>query len=149
MEASHRGAAFDEMYQECLGLFRELLGIPENYRVFFLGGGATLQFSMIPMNFLGKGETASYIKSGAWANKACADAQKIGNVDILFDGKDSNYTTLPSPESVKPAADSAYLYLCSNETIGGVEWQEWPEIGNVPLIADMSSDILSRPIPVE
>ncbi len=149
LEASHRGAAFDEMYQECLGLFRELLGIPENYRVFFLGGGATLQFSMIPMNFLGKGETASYIKSGAWANKACADAQKIGNVDILFDGKDSNYTTLPSPESVKPAADSAYLYLCSNETIGGVEWQEWPEIGNVPLIADMSSDILSRPIPVE
>lgn len=149
IEASHRGPAFDTMYHECLDLFRELLGIPENYSVFFLGGGATLQFSMIPMNFLAAGQTANYIKSGAWANKACDDAQKLGNVRVLFDGKDSNYSTLPAPETVVPDADAAYLYLCSNETIGGIEWQGWPETGNVPLIADMSSDILSRPVPVE
>lgn len=149
IEASHRGAAFDTMYHECLGLFRELLGIPENYSVFFLGGGATLQFAMIPMNFLPEGKSAAYIKSGTWSNKACDDAQKLGKVDVLFDGKSSNYSTLPDPATVKPASDSAYLYLCSNETIGGIEWQQWPEIGDVPLIADMSSDILSRPVPVE
>jgi phosphoserine aminotransferase len=149
IEASHRGPAFDTMYHECLDLFRELLGIPENYSVFFLGGGATLQFSMIPMNFLGAGQTADYLKTGTWSNGACSDAQKLGNVKVLFDGKDSNYSTLPAPESITPDADAAYLHLCSNETIGGIEWQGWPETGDVPLIADMSSDILSRPVPVE
>ena len=149
LEASHRGAAFNTMYHECLDLFRELLGIPENYSVFFLGGGATLQFAMIPMNFLGAGQTADYFKCGAWSNKACDDALKLGNVHIMFDGKDSNYTTLPDPESITPDDHAAYLYLCSNETIGGIEWQGWPETGDVPLIADMSSDIMSRPIPVE
>ncbi|MGM0432178.1 MAG: 3-phosphoserine/phosphohydroxythreonine transaminase [Spirochaetota bacterium] len=149
IEASHRGPMFNGMYQECLGLFRELLGIPENYKLFFLGGGATLQFGMIPMNFLHKGQRAAYIKSGAWANKACTDAQNLGEVDVLFDGKDSGYSTLPDPAEVRPAADAAYLHLCSNETIGGIEWQGWPETGDVPLIADMSSDIFSRPVPVE
>ncbi len=149
IEASHRGAAFDDMYNECLGLFRELLGIPENYSVFFLGGGATLQFSMIPMNFLGAGQVADYARTGAWSNKACDDAKKIGDVNVYFDGKPSNFSTLPDPATVKPSENSAYLYLCSNETIGGIEWQAWPETGDVPLIADMSSDILSRPVPVE
>ncbi len=149
IEASHRGPAFDTMYHECLDLFRELLGIPENYSVFFLGGGATLQFSMIPMNFLGAGQVADYCMSGTWSNKATEDAQKLGKVNLYFDGKESNYSTLPDPKTVKPSDDSAYLYLCSNETIGGIEWQDWPETGDTPLIADMSSDILSRPVPVD
>ncbi len=148
IEASHRGKAFDTMYHECLELMRELLGIPADYSLFFLGGGATLQFAMIPMNFLSADATADYVRSGAWANKACDDARKLGSVRVAFDGAAGNYSTLPDPSGVSVPADSAYYYLCSNETIGGIEWQSWPEIGDVPLIADMSSDIFSRPVPV-
>lgn len=148
IEASHRGGVFEEMYDECLADFRSILSIPDDYDVYFLGGGATLQFTMIPMNFLLKGSHADYLKTGSWANKAADDAEKIGNVNILFDGKDSNYTTLPDPKSVKPSEGSSYLYLCSNETIGGIEWQDFPTTGDVPLIADMSSDFLSRPVDV-
>ncbi len=149
IEASHRGGMFEKMYDECLDLFREVLGIPENYDVYFLGGGATLQFTMIPVNFLTKGKVADYAKTGTWSNKAAADAAKLGDVNIYFDGKDSNYTTLPDPKKVKPSENSAYLYLCSNETIGGIEWMSFPDTGDVPLIADMSSDILSRPVDVK
>jgi phosphoserine aminotransferase len=149
IETSHRGKVFSDMYEQALSLFRELLGIPDNYRVFFLGGGATLQFAMIPMNFLAAGQRASYIRGGSWSNKAYADAQKLGHIELLFDGKDSGYTTLPDPKTLKPNPEDAYLYLCSNETIGGIQWQQWPDSGDVPLIADMSSDIFSRPIPVE
>jgi phosphoserine aminotransferase len=149
VEASHRGQPFEDMYHECLSLLRELMGIPENYKVFFLGGGATLQFAMIPMNFLRPGTVADYIKSGTWANKATADAKKIGDVNVYYDGTSNNFTSLPDATTVKPSANSSYLYLCSNETIGGIEWQQWPETGDVPLIADMSSDLLSRTVPVE
>jgi phosphoserine aminotransferase len=148
IETSHRGAMFSEMYAEAQSLFRELLGISDDYDVYFLGGGATLQFTMIPMNFLRPGTVADYIKSGAWANKAGQDAEKIGKVNYYFDGTDSNFTTLPDPKTVKPSENSSYLYLCSNETIGGIEWQDFPETGDTPLIADMSSDILSRPVDV-
>ncbi|WP_422481270.1 phosphoserine transaminase [Pleomorphochaeta sp. DL1XJH-081] len=149
VEASHRGQPFEDMYHECLNLLRELMGIPENYDIFFLGGGATLQFSMIPMNFLRPGTVADYIKSGTWANKATSDAKKLGDVHLYYDGTENNFTSLPDPKSVKPSPNSSYLYLCSNETIGGIEWQDWPDVGDVPLIADMSSDLLSRAVPVE
>jgi phosphoserine aminotransferase len=149
VEASHRGQPFEDMYHECLNLLRELMGIPENYDIFFLGGGATLQFSMIPMNFLRPGTVAEYIKSGTWANKATSDAKKLGDVHLYYDGTENNFTSLPDPKSVKPSPNSSYLYLCSNETIGGIEWQDWPDVGDVPLIADMSSDLLSRAVPVE
>ncbi len=149
VEASHRGQPFEDMYHECLSLLRELMGIPENYKVFFLGGGATLQFAMIPMNFLRPGTVADYIKSGTWANKATSDAKKIGDVHVYYDGTSNKFTSLPDAKTVKPSENSSYLYLCSNETIGGIEWQDWPETGDVPLIADMSSDLLSRPVPVE
>ncbi|NLZ69183.1 MAG: 3-phosphoserine/phosphohydroxythreonine transaminase [Spirochaetales bacterium] len=148
IEASHRGGMFEEMYDECLSSFRELLNIPENYDVYFLGGGATLQFTMIPMNFLLSGKRADYAMTGTWANKATQDAKKLGDVNVFFDGKSSNFTTLPCPDSVKPSDDSCYLYLCANETIGGIEWKSFPKTGNVPLICDMSSDILSRPVDV-
>ena len=149
IEASHRGQPFEQMYQECLALVRELMGVPEDYDIFFLGGGATLQFSMIPMNFLRPGTVADYIKSGTWANKAVSDAKKIGDVHLYFDGTADKFTTLPDPATVKPSENSSYLYLCSNETIGGIQWQQWPDTGNVPMIADMSSDLLSRPVPVD
>ena len=149
IEASHRGGMFEEMYDSCLSSFRELLSIPDDYDVYFLGGGATLQFTMIPTNFLLKGKVADYAKTGTWANKACNDAQKIGDVNVFFDDKAGNYTTLPDPKTVKPSDNSAYLYLCANETIGGIEWKDFPDTGDVPLIADMSSDILSRPVDVK
>lgn len=149
IEASHRGGLFEEMYDSCLSTFRELLSIPDDYDVYFLGGGATLQFTMIPTNFLIPGKVADYSKTGTWSNKACSDAQKLGNVNVFFDGKSSNFTTLPDPATVKPSENSAYVYLCANETIGGIEWKDFPDTGDVPLIADMSSDILSRPVDVK
>ena len=148
IEASHRGGMFEEMYDECLADFRSILSIPDNYDVYFLGGGATLQFTMIPMNFLLQGKHADYTRTGSWSNKAADDASKLGNVNILFDGKESGYTTLPDPGEIKPSEGSCYFYLCSNETIGGIEWQDFPDTGDVPLIADMSSDMLSRPVDV-
>ena len=149
IEASHRHKYYDDVHNEAINLMKELLEIPEGYSVLFLGGGATLTFAMIPMNFLPDGKSADYAVSGAWANKALADAKKLGKTNVIFDGKDSGYTTLPDPYSVKPSEDSAYLHITSNETIGGLQWKNWPETGNVPLIADMSSDIMSRKIPVK
>ncbi|MBO8437141.1 MAG: phosphoserine transaminase [Spirochaetes bacterium] len=148
IEASHRGGMFEEMYDECLSVFRSLLSIPDDYDVYFLGGGATLQFTMIPLNFLLKGTHADYTRTGSWSNKAADDAAKLGDVNIAFDGKDSGYTTLPDPKAIKPSEGSSYFYLCANETIGGIEWQEFPDTGDVPLIVDMSSDMLSRPVDV-
>ena len=148
IEASHRGGMFEEMYDECLSDFRKVFSIPDNYDVYFLGGGATLQFTMIPMNFLLKGTHADYTRTGSWSNKAADDAAKLGEVNVIFDGKESGYSTLPDPAAVKPSEGASYLYLCSNETIGGIEWQDFPDTGSVPLIADMSSDFLSRPVDV-
>src|SRR6056297_442517 len=149
IEASHRGKAYDDLHNETVSLLKEIFQIPDNYSILFLGGGATLQFSMIPMNMLKEGRVADYVNSGAWAGKAIKDAQKIGKVNTLFDGKDSSYSSLPDPKDIKPSGDSAYVHITSNETIGGLQWKDWPETGDVPLVADMSSDILSRPVPIE
>jgi phosphoserine aminotransferase len=149
IEASHRGRVYDDLHNEAVALLHELLGIPDNYSVLFLGGGATLQFAMVPYNLLQEGKTAEIVNSGAWAGKAIKDAQKIGNVRVVFDGSQSSFTTLPEPSSLQTAEDSAYLHITSNETIGGLQWKQWPDTGDVPLVADMSSDILSRPIPLE
>lgn len=148
IETSHRGAMFEGMYNKCLSSMRELLGISSDYDVYFLGGGATLQFAMIPMNFLKPGTHADYIKSGTWANKAGKDAEVFGDVKYYFDGTDSKFTTLPDPKTVHASKNSSYLYLCSNETIGGIEWQDFPKREDTPIIADMSSDFLSRPVDV-
>ncbi|MDT4761750.1 3-phosphoserine/phosphohydroxythreonine transaminase [Sphaerochaeta sp. PS] len=149
VEASHRGGLFEDMYDECVALFKELLNVPEEYELYFLGGGATLQFAMIPMNFLRPNTVADYIKSGTWANKAAEDAELFGKVNYYYDGTANKFSSLPKASEVHPSANSSYLYLCSNETIGGIEWQDFPDTGDVPLIGDMSSDILSRPVPVE
>ncbi|WP_321990932.1 3-phosphoserine/phosphohydroxythreonine transaminase [Marispirochaeta aestuarii] len=144
IETSHRSPMYDRVHEETIELFHELMGIPENYKVLFIGGGATLQFGMVPMNLLKPGTVGEYVKSGSWAGKAISDARTIGQVRILWDGKDSGYTALPDPVSLKPGNDSAYLHVTSNETIGGVQWKTFPRTGEIPLVADMSSDILSR-----
>lgn len=147
IEASHRSKDYDEIHNQAIGLIKELMGIPENYKVLFLGGGATLQFSMIPMNLLVGERSCDFTLTGTWSKKAYADAKKVGNVNVLFDGEGDKYTSLPS--SISPSKGSSYVHITSNETIGGLQWKNWPSTGDVPLIADMSSDIMSRPVPVE
>ena len=149
VEMSHRGKVYEEVHNQAVALFQELLGLPPNYKVMFLGGGATMQFGMVPMNFLWGGKSCDFTVTGTWAKKACDDARKVGNVNVLYDGKADNYMNLPDPKSLKVTPGAAYLHLTSNETIGGVQWQDWPETGDVPLFCDMSSDFMSRRIPVE
>jgi len=149
IETSHRSATYDEVHRSAMNLLRELLKVPESYKILFLGGGATMQFGMIPMNFLPQGASADYTLTGAWAKKAAADAQKIGKVRYAYDGSAEKYSTLPDPASLDIDEKAAYVHLTSNETIGGIQWKDFPDTGKVPLICDMSSDILSRPLPVE
>jgi len=149
IEASHRGGMYEAMHNETIELLRGLLELPKDRRVLFLGGGATLQFAMVPMNLRAAGASCDYVLSGAWAKKAVADAKLLGAVRLAFDGAAGNFTSLPPASSVKVPSDSAYLHLTSNETIGGIQWKEFPDAGGVPLVADMSSDICSRRIPAE
>ncbi|MFA7236659.1 MAG: 3-phosphoserine/phosphohydroxythreonine transaminase [Phycisphaeraceae bacterium] len=148
IEMSHRSKTVDAVHVDALTLFRELLHVPATHHILFLGGGATFQFAQVPMNLLAGGKSADYTHTGAWAKKAIADAKLFGKVNTIWDGKDSNYMTLPDPGSIKTSNGAAYLHLTSNETIGGVQWKSFPTV-NVPLVSDMSSDILSRPIPFE
>jgi phosphoserine aminotransferase len=149
IEDSHRGKTYEKVHNEAIELFKELFGIPSGYQVLFLGGGGTLQFAMIPMNFLPAGRFCDFALTGSWSKKAYDDAKKLGQVKVVFDGKPEGYVRLPEPGTLKVDPEAAYLYLTANETIGGLEWKSWPETGEVPLFCDMSSDILSRPVPVE
>jgi phosphoserine aminotransferase len=144
MEISHRSKDFEEINNAAMGLIRELMGLGENYKVLFLGGGASTQFAMVPMNFLHPGKTAAYIDIGSWSSKAVKEAKLIGNVHMAASTKDISYTKLPNIADIKFPADAAYLHLTSNETIHGTQMPQFPETGNVPLICDMSSDFLSR-----
>jgi phosphoserine aminotransferase len=148
VEMSHRSKTVAGVFEEAQSLVRELLAVPEDMHVLFLGGGATFQFGMIPMNLLQGGKSADYTHSGAWAKKAIADAKTVGTVNLVFDGSDSSFTTLPDPASVQAGDDAVYLHLTSNETIGGLQWKDFPAI-DTPIVADMSSDIMSRPIDFE
>ncbi len=149
IETSHRSKEYDEVHNDAISIIKELLLVPDNYQILFLGGGATLQFSMIPLNFISGGRECDFIISGAWAKKAYSDAKKVGKVNVLFDGEKGSYTTLPDAGSIKANPGSEYLHITSNETIGGLQFHEWPDTGDVPIISDMSSDMLSRPIPVK
>jgi len=139
----------EQIQEEIVDYKGMLLGIQENYKVIFLGGGATLQFSMVPLNFLGGGKTCAFALTGSWAKKAYADAKKVGKVEAVFDGAGSQYTTLPESDTFDISSEAAYMHITSNETIEGLQWQHFPDTGSVPLIADMSSDIMSRPLPIE
>ena len=147
IETSHRSAEYDDVHASALRLIRELLAVPENYSILLLGGGATLQFGMVPMNLMSTG-ACDLVLSGAWAKKAHVDAKRFGDVRLPFDGSQSNFTTLPEPAAVSVAPNSSYLHITTNETIEGLQWKEFPSV-DVPLVADMSSDILSRPVPVD
>ncbi|HPJ39409.1 MAG TPA: aminotransferase class V-fold PLP-dependent enzyme, partial [Spirochaetota bacterium] len=147
IEMSHRGKIYDAIHNETVTLLRNILLIPDDFDVLFLQGGATMQFGMIPMAFLKEGATADFVLTGSWALRAVEDARLIGKTRVLWDGEDNHYTRIPSLEELAFNNDAAYVHICSNETIGGIQWQDFPDTGDVPLIADMSSDILSRPLP--
>lgn len=149
MEISHRSKTFDEIIGGAEASLRELMGIPENYKVLFLQGGASLQFSMIPMNLLPAGATADYIITGSWGKKALKEARRVGTINVAANTEDSRYSRTPEQHELKLTPDAAYVHLTSNETIEGVEWKQLPEVGDVPLISDASSNILSRPEPIE
>lgn len=148
METSHRSKDFDEVHNATISLIKESMSIPDNFKVLFLGGGATMQFSMIPMNFLQGGQSCDFTLTGAWSKKAYADAVKVGKVNVVYDGGDNEYTSLPDAASLKVHPEANYLHITSNETIGGIQWKDWPAT-SVPIVCDMSSDILSRPVPIE
>jgi phosphoserine aminotransferase len=126
------------------------LSVPDNYKILFLQGGARLQFSMIPANYLkGTGKTADYVVTGTWTKKAVEEARKEGEVRVVWDGKETNYDRVPNADQLEFAPDAAYVYTASNETIQGVQFPTEPDIPDVPLMCDASSDFLCRPTPVE
>lgn len=149
MEMSHRSKEFDAVIQEAEADLRALMGIPSNYKVLFLQGGATLQFAMIPMNFRPAGTSADYIVTGSWSKKAYKEAQNLGAANVAFSGDATNYNCVPTQAEIKLDDKAAYLYFCSNETIHGVEFGSDPvPPAGVPLICDTSSDFVSRPVDV-
>ncbi len=146
LEISHRSKAFDEIIQGCEADVRRLANISPDYQVLFLQGGASLQFSMVPMNLMPAGGKADYIVTGSWSKKAVKEAQKSGTVQIASTTEADNFMRVPAQTELKLDPAAAYLHFTSNETIHGVEWKREPEAGRVPLVCDASSDIFSRPI---
>ena len=147
-EMSHRSKEYLAVAQQAEADLRELLAVPENYRVLFLQGGASSQFAMVPLNLLRGRQQADYINTGSWSRKAIAEARRYCDVNVAASAEDSGFTTIPAVESWQLDADAAYVHYTPNETIGGVEFHWIPETGDVPLVADMSSTILSRPLDV-
>ncbi len=147
IEMSHRGKLYDKVHNDALALFRKLFNVPETHEILFLQGGATLQFGMVPMNFLHEGKVAEYVNTGIWAKKALADAKKIGQTRVIWTGEATNFDRAPDMKDVHVSEDAAYVHITSNETIGGVEYYTLPET-NVPIVADMSSHIMSRAVDV-
>jgi phosphoserine aminotransferase len=148
MEMSHRSKAFESIIQNAEADLRALLSVPENYKVLFLQGGASMQFAMVPMNLLPKGASADYILTGSWGQGAFKEAKKFGSVREAATTADTNFNRLPGPEEVKLDSKAAYVHFTSNETIFGVEFNEEPAAGDVPLVCDMSSDFISRPVDI-
>jgi phosphoserine aminotransferase len=149
MEVSHRSKAFIAVAEEAESLMRSLLAVPAGYKVLFLQGGATGQFAAIPMNLTAPGATADYVNTGSWSKKAIGEAKRLQlKVNVAADEAASNYSTVPEQGSLKLTPGAAYVHYTPNETIGGVEFPYVPQTGGVPLVADMSSNILSRPIDV-
>jgi phosphoserine aminotransferase len=149
MEISHRSKTFDEIIQGAETGLRDLLNIPKDYQILFLQGGASLQFAMVPMNFLSLDSSADYVVTGSWGKKAVKEAQKYGTVDLAANLADGGFTRVPGQDELQLNPSAAYVHITSNETIEGVEWKHEPEVGEVPLVSDASSNILSRPIPIE
>ena len=148
LEISHRSKPFDEIFQRAEGEMRSLAFIPSNYKVLFLQGGASLQFSMVPMNLLKAGTTADYVDTGTWAVKAIEEARRVGTVNVTGSTKADKYIRIPAQSELYLTPGASYVHITSNNTIEGTEWKAVPDVGGVPLVADASSDILSSPIDV-
>jgi phosphoserine aminotransferase len=148
IEMSHRGEHYDAVHVEALGLASSVFGAPDDFVPLFIGGGATLQFAMVAMNLLEGEHQGAYVNSGAWAGKALKDAGYHGNVYTAWDGAEEGFTRMPSDPELRICDDTRYLHITSNETIGGIRYVDFPKI-DVPLVGDMSSDYMSRPIPWE
>jgi phosphoserine aminotransferase len=149
MEHSHRGKAYEAVHNEAIALTKELLGVPDNYDILLLQGGASQQFAVIPMNLLPQGKSADYILTGAWSQKAYKEAKTLGTARVASSTeKDKKFTRVPAQNELDLDANAAYVHITSNNTIFGTQFAEFPNVGNVPLIADMSSDIAWRPIDV-
>lgn len=142
MEISHRSKEFMAVNTEAQQLMRELLDIPDNYKILFLQGGASLQFGMVPMNFLKPGKKADYILTGGWSEKAMKEAKLFGNPQVAFSSKETKHNRIPRQDELKLDPEAEYVHITTNNTLYGTEWHYIPEVGNVPLIADMSSDMM-------
>ncbi|MCA1901563.1 MAG: 3-phosphoserine/phosphohydroxythreonine transaminase, partial [Candidatus Hydrogenedens sp.] len=147
MEISHRSKTFDEILENAKNCLKKLLNMPDTYKVIFTPGGATMQFSMLAMNFL-NGGTADYINTGSWASKAMGEAKKHGTVREAWSGKAENYVRIPLSSEISISTDAKYVHFTSNETIQGIEFFNEPDVGEKPLFCDASSDFLSRPIDI-
>ena len=148
MEMSHRGKEFIAIHAEAEALLRELLGVPANYKVLFMQGGAMAENAIVPMNMLRGRTSADYVNTGEWSKKSIKEAAKFAKVNVAASSESTNFDRIPKRETWKLDPNAAYVHICSNETIGGVEYHFTPNVGDVPLVADMSSSIMSRPVDV-
>ncbi len=148
LEISHRSKAFEAILAKTEADVRALGNVPANYKVLFLQGGASLQFSMVPLNLLGPGQAADYIVTGGWAQKAVKEAKRVGTVNIAGSTESENFSRIPRQDELTLDPNAAYVHVTTNNTLFGTEWKAEPEVGNVPLVADTSSDMFSRPIDV-
>jgi len=148
MELSHRSKEYDAIHEKAKSLLKELMNISDEYEILFLQGGASLQFSMVPMNLLFTDRKAAYVLTGAWSEKALKEAKKVGQTTVVASSKEDNYTYIPSLDSLVFDKNTAYVHITSNNTIYGTQWSVYPNTKNIPLVADMSSDILSKEIDV-
>ena len=147
MEMSHRSKTFDSIIKDAESGLKKIMGLPDNYKVIFMQGGATMQFAAVPLNLLKTGQSADYINTGSWSKKAIQEAQKLGRqVNVIASSEDTNFNYIPKDFSVNP--DAAYLHITSNNTIFGTQWQDYPDTGNIPLICDMSSDVNCREVDI-
>ena len=148
MEMSHRSKVFQKIFDDTKANFIRLFHVPDNYKVLFLQGGASGQFSMVPLNLMGRTGKADYAVTGNFASIACKEAKKYGQISLAADSGDKNHTYIPQQDQLKLDPEASYFYYCANNTIYGTEWDYVPQTGDVPLVCDMSSDILSMPVDV-
>lgn len=146
LEISHRSKAYEKVHNEAVADVKSLMGLGDDYEVLFLQGGASTQFHMVPMNFLKEGKTGNYVVSGSFAKKALKEAKLLGSAHVAASSEAKNFSYIPKQEELQLSEDAAYLHICYNNTIFGTEWNYVPATNGVPLIADMSSDMLSRPV---
>jgi phosphoserine aminotransferase len=144
IEMSHRSKEFIAITEEADADLREILGIPANYKILYIHGGATMMMSAVPLNLIANGETADYLVTGSWSKKAYKEATRLGNIHVAADSASDNYYSIPARDSWDLTSDAAYLYYTDNETITGVEFDDIPDVGDVPLVCDMTSNFLSR-----